>query len=168
VKDTERAAVALLASTPAVLRAMLSGLPEEMVSAELDRDWSVKRYVAHLLDVEQAAFGERMRRIVSGEVPQFEVMDPMPTLEGGGYMERTLASLLEEFEGLRRENCAWLGTLGDEQLARKGKHATAGEVSASNLLHYWPTHDMAHVRHIQRMLGAVLLHEMGNAKEWDI
>jgi hypothetical protein len=58
--------------------------------------------------------------------------------------------------------------LTDDQLARVAVHDTAGEMTAANILHYWPSHDMAHIRQVQRMLTAVLGHEMGNAKEFDV
>jgi hypothetical protein len=33
---------------------------------------------------------------------------------------------------------------------------------------YWPYHDLAHIRQIQRMLQGVLGHELGNTAEFDV
>ena len=71
-------------------------------------------------------------------------------------------------ERSRRATCAWLRTLTSEQLQRSAEHDTCGEITASNLLHYWPYHDTAHIRQVQRMLQAVLGHELGNAAEFDV
>lgn len=164
MKDTEDAALAILEGTPAILRELIGRLPEGIVAADLDRGWSPKKFLAHLVDVEHPAFAGRMRRIVDEESPALASIDPMATLDAMGWGQST-GALLGELERTRAETCRWIGGLTDEQLQRAGQHDTAGEITASNLLHYWAYHDLAHVRHVQRMLQSVLGHEMGNTRE---
>jgi hypothetical protein len=169
VRDTEETALALLEATPAIFRLLFEGVPEEIITADLDRDWSPKRILAHMVDVEDAGFADRFRRIVAEQEPSLDPIDAMATLEAGGYMSRPVSELLDELAASRRKSTAWLRTLSAEDLARKATHPTAGEFTLANLLHYWPGHDMAHIRGVQRMLNSVLRHEAAGLDEtWDI
>jgi hypothetical protein len=168
VKDTEEAALALLEATPAILRPLLAGLPATIVEAKLDRDWSPKDVLAHFVDVEQDAFGTRLRRMIDEDRPAIASIDPLARLGDPKWTARTVDSLLDELARERATTVAWLRTLNDEQLQRAADHDAVGEITVANLLHYWPTHDMAHIRQIQRMLSAVLRHEMGAAENFDV
>jgi uncharacterized damage-inducible protein DinB len=167
VTDTEETALALLEATPVVLRALLAQLPDAIVTADLDRGWSPQRVLAHFVDVEPV-FAERLRRMIEEDRPLVRSIDPLATLDAGDYLSRPVNALLDELERSRRETGAWLRTLTGARLQRTAQHDTCGEFTASNLLHYWPYHDTAHIRQIQRMLQAVLAHEIGKAAEFDI
>ncbi len=167
MKDTKEAALALIEATPVILRALLASLPETIVTADLDRGWSPKRVLAHFVDVEPV-FAERFRRMIEEDHPLIRSIDPLTTLDAGDYLSRTVDALLGELGRSRRETCDWLRTLTAGQLERPAEHDTCGEITSSNLLHYWPYHDTAHIRQIQRMLQAVLGHELGNAAEFDV
>jgi DinB superfamily len=167
VKDTEETALALLEATPVILRALLARLPQLIVTADLDRGWSPKRVLAHFVDVE-SVFAERLHAIVEENRPLIRPIDPLATLNAGDYLSRTVDALLDELGRSRRETCDSLRTPTAGQLERPAEHDSCGEITASNLLHYWPYHDTAHIRQIQRMLQAVLGHELGNAAEFDI
>lgn len=168
MKDTEQAAIAVLEATPTVLRALLSSLPESIVTAKLDRDWSPKDVLAHFVDVEQIAFRDRIQRMIDEDRPFIQSIDPVARLSDPLWDSRTVASLLDELSNQRTETVAWIRTLTAEQLQRIGNHDAVGEITASNLLHYWPTHDSAHIRQIQRMLSAVFRHEMGACENFDV
>ena len=169
MNDTERAALAILGSTPGVLRAMLAPLPDSVVSMPLERDWSPRSIVIHLLDVDHIGFRERLERMVAETHPSIvSITDVLERMESPKYAKRPVGEMIDEFEAIRRESCAWLATLTENQLKRTAEHDTVGEVTISNLLHYWPHHDLGHLRQVQRMLRALLQHHMGNAAEWDI
>jgi hypothetical protein len=168
LKDTEEAALALLEATPRILRELLARMPESIVSADLDRGWSPKRVLAHFVDVEDPVFRDRFHAIVDEDHPLIRSIDPLATLDAGDYLSRSMEELLGDLERSRRETCAWLRTLTDAQIQRTADHDTCGNFSGANLLHYWPYHDLAHIRQIQRMLQAVLGHELGNTAEFDV
>ena len=169
MRDTEETALTLLEATPAIFRLLFEGIPDEIITADLDREWSPKRILAHMVDVEEAGFADRFRRIVAEREPTITIIDAMATLEAGGYMSRPVAELLDQLESSRLDSTAWLRTLTAEDLTRKATHPTAGEFTLANLLHYWPGHDMAHIRGVQRMLNSVLRHEAAGLDEtWDI
>jgi hypothetical protein len=96
------------------------------------------------------------------------ISDVLERMDRPHYASQSISSLLDAFERGRLESCEWLAGLSDDQLQRAADHETAGEITVSNLLHYWPWHDIAHLRHLQRMLRSVLQHQMGNAAEFDI
>lgn len=63
------AAIEIAAGTPGALRALLGSVPDETIEEPLDEGWSAKDIVAHLLDVEQVAFSDRIRRMISEDRP---------------------------------------------------------------------------------------------------
>jgi hypothetical protein len=168
MRDTELAAIAVLEATPAVLRALFTGLPTSIATARLDRDWSPKDVLNHFVDVEQFAFRERIRRMIDEDRPFIQSIDPVARLHDPKWQNIGVASLLDDLAAKRAETIAWLRTLTEEQLTRVANHDAVGEITASNLLHYWPTHDMAHIRQVQRMLSAVFRHEMGACENFDV
>jgi len=165
VRDSEETALVLLEATPGIFRLLFERLPEEIATTDLDRDWSPKRVLAHMVDVEEAGFADRFRRIVAKNRPSIASFDPLATLEAGGYLAQPIPALLDQLEASRRKTCAWLRGLTPDDLARTASHNTAGEFTLANLLHYWPIHDMAHIRGVQRMLNSVLRHEAGGLDE---
>jgi hypothetical protein len=165
VRDTEEAALAVLESTPPILRELLGRLPESILTADLDRGWSPKRLLAHMVDVEAPAFADRLHAIVEQDEPLLASTDPMASLDAMGWETTSIGELLGRLERARNGSCRWIISLADEQLQRRGRHDSAGDLSATNLLHYWATHDIAHLRGIQRMLNAVLAHETGGISE---
>jgi hypothetical protein len=54
------AALAIIASTPGVVRTLPDGLPDAVVLKPNDGGWSLKDLVAHLHNVEGVAFVERV------------------------------------------------------------------------------------------------------------
>lgn len=167
VRDTELTALSLLEAAPAILRNLLAGLSDSIVTADLDRGWSPKRILAHEVDVERV-FAERLHRMIDEDNPAIASTDAMATLEAGDLESRSVADLLDKLQTQRTETIAWLRTLTDTQLQRTANHDTLGEFTVSQLIHYWPTHDLAHVSGIRRMLVAVLRHEVGGIEEFDI
>ena len=167
MRDTEQAALALLDAAPSILRNLLASLPESILTADLDRGWSPKRILAHEVDVEHV-FAERLHRMIDEDGPSITAVDPLATLASGDLESRTVSELVDLLQTQRTETVAWLRTLTDAQLKRKAQHDTLGEFTVSQLIHYWPTHDLAHINGIRRMLVSVLRHEVGGIEEFDI
>ncbi len=167
MRDTELAALSLLEAAPNVLRSLLAGLPDSILTADLDRGWSPKRILAHEVDVEHV-FAARLHRMVEEDNPSITSIDPLATLAASDLEARPVANLLDQLETARAETIAWLRTLTAAQLQRTAHHDTLGQFTVSNLIHYWPTHDLAHINGVRRMLTSVLRHEMGPCENFDI
>lgn len=147
--------VALLARTPAVLDALLRGLPEVWTGGtEGAGSWSPFDVVAHLIHAERENWIPRARVILDfGETKAFEAFD-----REGNFREcqgNTLEQLLDEFARVRAESLEKLSAmnLNPSSLERKGWHPGLGEVTLSQLLATWAAHDLTHLHQISRVMA---------------
>jgi hypothetical protein len=155
------AALELIARTPRVLRDLLLGLPATTLAQPNDEGWSLKDILAHLLDVEDTAFLERISRMLNEERPAIAAIDPPARLAAGDYAARSAGELLDELERRRTDDLGWLRGLDTEQLRRAGLHQEVGEIFVLDIAHQWAAHDMDHLRQVALMLQQHLAPLMG-------
>lgn len=149
--------LAVLERTPAVLRSLLSGLPEDWTRPNEGPDtWSPFDVVGHLIDAEETDWMVRARVILTrgaGAQRRFPPFDRMrhKALNAG----KTVDALLERFAELREENLRELAglRLGGEQLRWTGEHPEFGEVTLEQLLATWVVHDLGHIAQITRVMA---------------
>jgi hypothetical protein len=156
-------AVAILERTPAILDALLRGLPEDLIVAhEGGETWSPFDVIGHLIHGEQTDWIPRARIILEhGETRAFDTFDRFAQFaESEG---RTLASLLDEFATLRQANLRELAMLRltDADLDRRGRHPELGVVTLRQLLATWVAHDLDHIVQISRVLARQYSDEVG-------
>lgn len=112
--------VVLLEGQIADTVALIGGLSEESAGRPYaPGKWSVKQVVGHLADSERV-FAYRAMRIARGDrtfLPGFEQDD---YVREGGFDDRPLQDLLEEFQAVRRATVALVGSLTAEAAARTG------------------------------------------------
>ncbi len=140
VNTIDPAAIDVISQTPAVLRALLAGLPAELLHQPNAEGWSLKDIVAHLHDAEGIAFVERISRMLSEDEPFIRSIDPPARLAAGGYAARALLTLLDELQQQRAQHVEWLSQLGADELARAGTHDEVGEIYVSDIVHQWAAH----------------------------
>lgn len=146
---------AVLARTPAVLRAWLSGLPPEWIEGNEGPDtFSPREVLGHLIQGERTDWIPRARRILEqGTTVAFDPFDRFAhrRLLAG----RSLGELLDEFAALRAENLATLAAwdLDDARLGSRGRHPELGEVTLRQLLATWVAHDLGHLAQIGRVMA---------------
>lgn len=150
-------AIAVLARTPGVLRALLSGLSREWVAAtEGPGTWSPYDVIGHLIHGENTDWIPRARIILEhGTARTFEPFDReymMRLREGHGPR---LDVLLDEFARLRAANLETLRgwKLGAADFERRGVHPEFGEVTLAQLIATWMVHDLDHVAQVARVLA---------------
>ena len=140
----------LLRRTPDVLRALLTGLPEEWSeTADVPQDgWRPRDVVGHLITGELTDWIQRTQRILEhGTSLPFDRFDRFA--HAGRDTEATLDELVAHFARLRAENLARLSELvTDADLDRRGMHPSLGEVTLRELLSTWAVHDLDHVSQI--------------------
>jgi hypothetical protein len=147
-------AVAILERTPAALDSLLGGIPETWARAnEGEGTWSPYDVVGHLIHGERTDWMPRARHILSGDprpFPPFDRQAQFAESEG-----KSLADLLAEFTELRRRSLTELRALklGEDDLARTGRHPELGEVALAQLLATWVVHDLDHVAQIARTMA---------------
>ena len=156
-------AVAILARTPATVDALLRGPPDGWIAADEGGDtWSPFDVVGHLSHGERTDWMPRARIIVEqGEARAFDRFDRLAQFrESNG---RALASLLDEFASLRRDNLRELEAMGltDADLDRHGRHPELGVVTLRQLLSTWVAHDLDHVVQVSRVLARQYSDEVG-------
>ena len=147
--------IALLEHTPAVLNALLRGLPDSWTQRNEGGDtWSAFDVIGHLIHGERTDWMARARIILeNGEARTFDRFDRLGhILESRG---KSLEQLLDEFARLRRENLAALRELNlkSEDLLRLGRHPALGVVTLSELLATWAAHDLTHLHQLSRVMA---------------
>jgi len=156
-------AMALLSRTPGTLDMLLRDLPDGWIAAhEGGETWSPFDVIGHLIHGEHTDWIPRAKMILEhGDARPFEKFDRFAQFEVS--KGRTLASLLDEFATLRRQNLRELESLRltDTQLDRRGRHPELGIVTLRQLLATWVAHDLDHVEQISRAIARQYSDEVG-------
>ncbi len=160
------AALTIIDRTPAVLRGLIGSLDPSVLGGGAPDGWAPRQVAEHLLDVEDVAFVDRVRRIVAGGHPKIASIDPPARLVEGGYADRSLDDLLDELHRRRAADVTWLRSLPDGALDQHGDHDRAGIFSARDLIHYWGCHDLLHLRQILQGLQDALSPHVGNLQKF--
>lgn len=151
IEEAER----LLRRTPAVVRTLLSGLPERWTTPNYGPGtWSAKEIVAHLVFGEQTDWVPRARVILQHGTSR--PFDPFDRAGHASLVERhTLSELLDLFERERGASLAAIVSmsLDDECLKREGRHPALGTVVLGNLIAAWVIHDLNHIAQISKALA---------------
>ena len=155
--------VVVLRRTPALLRTLLSDLPEGWIEAtEGPGTWNPFDVVGHLIHGERTDWVPRVKIILEhGDARAFDTFDRFAQFAASEG--RTLDSLLDEFARLRRDNLKELASLrlSDADLDRRGRHPAFGSVTLRQLLATWVAHDLDHVVQISRVLARQYTGEVG-------
>ncbi len=145
----------VLERTPATLRALLDGLPDEWTMTNEGPDtFSPYDNVGHLIHGERTDWIPRARIILAqGPNLRFEPYDRFAQIKES--QGKTLAELLAEFARLRTENLATLRewNLSDAEFALEGVHPELGTVTLRQLLATWVVHDLGHVAQTARVMA---------------
>ena len=150
VSVLDASTIGVLWNTPATLRALLGGQPDEVLDRANEDGWTPKHVLAHLLTAEGPAFVDRVRSMLAGD--PIANIDEQTLIDDSGYLDRDASALLRDFERLRREHVEWLRTLDEDELERTATHEVAGEVAVADVVHHIAFHDLLHLRQISEML----------------
>jgi len=144
----------LLDATPAVLRGLLSEISDEDARWKpADGRFSIGEVVCHLSHSEWHCYRARVDLFLSNEMPDLEPDDAQMHLD----LYKKTADLAKDFPRLaeqRAANVALLRSLPVETGQRRARHATAGEITLSQMLHEWALHDLGHIRQVAELVRA--------------
>ena len=161
-------AIAVLERTPAVLQAMLGGLPEAWLLGNEGPDtFSPRDVVGHLIHGEETDWVPRARIILEhGESVPFTPFDRFAfraKSEG-----ETTAALLDRFAVLRRVSLDEVRRLrlDEPTLARTGTHPALGRVTLAQLLAAWVVHDLGHLKQVARTMARQYREAVGPWREY--
>ncbi|HEU4569666.1 MAG TPA: DinB family protein [Gemmatimonadales bacterium] len=145
----------VLERTPAVLDALLRGLPAEwVITPEAADRWSPYDVVGHLIHGERTDWIPRVEHILAhGAATPFPPFDRFAQFEES--QGRPVERLLDEFRDLRAGNLARLDglRLTEADLARPGLHPALGAVTLGQHLATWVAHDLGHLAQIARAMA---------------
>jgi hypothetical protein len=137
-------AIAVLSTTPSVMRAMLAPLPEELLTATSREGWSARDVVAHLLLRQRPAIIGRVSAILAkpgGAIPDL----PHSLMDPASLRSRPFEDLLREFDEGRVECVDLLRSVTPDQLQLRGVHSGVGKLSIADIIHHVAYHDLVHI-----------------------
>lgn len=135
--------VEILAEQIGETRELLAGLTEaEAEFAYAPGKWTIKEVVGHLSDAERV-FGYRALRFARGDGAELQGFDDKTYVAEGGFGERTLADLVDEYAAVRAATVALLVGLREETWTRRGV-ANGEVVSVRALACIMAGHELHH------------------------
>lgn len=147
--------IEVLGNTPAVLRAMLSGLSERWVRNNYGPEtFCPFDVVGHLIHGERDDWLLRTKIILEhGESMTFEPFDRYAMYEQS--KGKTIGELLDTFASLRAQNLDELRAMNltPKELALCGTHPALGKVGLEAMLAGWVTHDLNHIHQIAKCMA---------------
>ena len=163
MKYSHNKAIEILEQTPKTLKSYLGNLSEDwLLATEGDNTWSPYDIVGHLIHGEKTDWIPRLNIIIGNtENKTFKPFDRFAQFEAS--KGKSIHMLLDEFASLRHQNLKTLQALNlsNQQLLQKGIHLDLGEVTLSQLLSTWVTHDLGHIAQISRVMAKQYKTEVG-------
>lgn len=155
--------IEILSRTPSAMRAMLDGVSDEWTRENEGPDtFSAFDVIGHLIDGEETDWIPRARIVMSqSENRTFERYDRFR--HKSRNKDRSLASLLDEFEKLRRDNIELVKSwkLTNDDLRLTAMHPALGTVTLAQLLSAWVVHDLGHIAQVSRVMAKQYKEEVG-------
>jgi hypothetical protein len=160
-----KGAFAILASTPSKIRREVEAMsPREIRTRPAPGKWSVVEILAHLEDIEEIGFRERLRVILEQDRPLLPAIDQEGRARVLRYDRKDPRRLLDSWARQRRANLKWLRKLRPAQLKRQGVHEKVGEISAEEFVYEWAFHDLGHLKQILEVERYGLFPRIGNMR----
>lgn len=155
--------IGLLVKTPDILQKLLTGLPEEWITANEGPDtWSPFDVVGHLVHGERTDWIPRIMIIMNdSDQKTFAPFDRFAQFEES--KGKSIDQLLEEFAYLRDQNLHRLRAfqLDKTDLDRTGIHPSLGQVTLRQVIATWVAHDLGHLVQISRVMAKQYKDEIG-------
>lgn len=157
----------ILATTPEKIRREVTAMSAREIRARPAPDkWSVLEILAHLEDIEQIGFRERIEAILGKDHPTLASIDQAGRAIARGYNRQNPERTVASWARARRANLRWLRKLRPAQLKRRGFHEKVGEMSAEEFVCEWAFHDLGHLRQILEVKRYALYPRIGNMREY--
>jgi hypothetical protein len=153
---SREAVLAIMASTPAVLRSLAASLTTEQWRHEpTPEDWAMNEIICHLRDTEIEIHQMQMDLMIQKAgafIPRPETRVWASERE---YLNIDGASALMDFARARRENLRTLRALDEEIWSRSARHAIFGPTDFLEVIRFMADHDRLHVQQAWKTLKSV-------------
>lgn len=142
------------ASTPAVIRELLTDVGADLRRSPEPGEWSVLECLGHLVDGELVV-SARYRWIVADDAPELVGYDQAVWVDRLHHRDDDPAELVALFEALRRANLSMWTRFGATHGARIGMHSERGPESYDLTFRLAAGHDRVHIAQARRALAAL-------------
>jgi FMN phosphatase YigB (HAD superfamily) len=150
------AVLAIMISTPAVLRSLSSSLTTEQWRKEPTReDWAMNEIICHLRDTEREIHQMQINLILEREGAFIPRPDSGVWASERAYLNVDGKSALNEFALSRIDNIKTLKGLADEIWSRGARHAIFGPTDFLEVTSFMTDHDRLHVHQAWKTLKSV-------------
>ena len=153
---SREAILAIMASTPAVLRSFSSALTPEQWRHEPSRDdWALNELVCHLRDTEREVHHLQLDMLL--ERPDAFIPRPDTSVWASEreYLSEDGPAALTEFTTARLENLNKLRNLEDKIWSRKARHAIFGPTNFTEIMSFLADHDRMHIKQAWKTLQSL-------------
>lgn len=152
------AILAIMASTPAVLRSLSASLTEEQWKHEPTHDdWAINEIVCHLADTEREIHQMQLNLMIEREGAFIPRPDSDVWASEREYLSIDGNSALAEFARARIENIKTLQGLEAGIWSRSARHAIFGPTNFLEVISFMADHDRLHVQQAWKTLRSVAL-----------
>jgi len=153
---SREAVLAIMMSTPAVLRSLSSSLTEEQWKHEPTHDdWAMNEIVCHLADTEREIHQMQLSLMVEREGAFIPRPDSGVWASEREYLSIDGKSALAEFARARVENLKLLKGLEENIWNRSARHAIFGPTNFLEVTGFMADHDRLHVQQAWKTLKSV-------------
>lgn len=150
------AVLAIMASTPAVLRGLAASLTEEQWKHEPTReDWAMNELVCHLRDTELEIHQMQLKLMIEREGAFIPRPESGVWANEREYLNVDGRSALAEFAQARVDTLRTLRGLSDEIWSRSARHAIFGPTNFLEVTSFMADHDRLHVQQAWKTLKSV-------------
>ena len=133
-----------LAGVPRRARAALERLADPAAPSKAG-EWTPRQVILHLVAVDAEVWQPRLAALVAEDFPRWPWVEP-GTWDGPGA--ETLDGAIRAHEAVRATTVAMLDGLDGDGWARRGMHATFGELDVAALMRIALDHDEEHLAQI--------------------
>jgi len=150
------AILAILASTPAVLRSLFASLTEEQWKyVPTHDDWAVNEIICHLADTEREIHQMQLNLMIQREGAFIPRPDSGVWASERQYLNIDGKAALMEFAQARIENIKTLKALDENTWNRSARHAIFGPTNFLEVISFMADHDRLHVQQAWKTLKNV-------------
>jgi len=116
---------------------------------KVEGEWTIHQIALHTRDVDKLIYGERIRRTLKEENPEFESFDADSWMAEHYDKNEPLTKILDDLSASTDELLTILKTMPVEGWSRESRHTTSG---SGLTLQLWVERNLAHVEeHLQTL-----------------
>lgn len=150
------AVLAILASTPAVLRAVSSSLTKDQWRHEPTReDWAMNEIICHLRDTEREIHQLQLKLLLEREGAFIPRPDTGIWANEREYRMVDGTTALAEFSAARRDVLGSLQAQSEQMWSRRARHAIFGPTNFLEVLSFVADHDRLHIQQAWKTLRSI-------------